>query len=117
MKTVTYFAIKPLLVGGEEREAGDLLPEASDWAALNLYINEGKVGVVLVATLPKAARDALAEWEQEQEDLRDSAAAVDAAFEDDDDDESDSGEHYAEEENTDTSEEEAPESKKKEVAV
>ena len=66
MRAITYFAVKTLLVGGENREPGDLVPEAHEWPALSLYINEGKLCPVLVATLPKAARDALAAWEDAQ---------------------------------------------------
>lgn len=66
MRAITYFAVKTLLVAGENREPGDLVPEAHEWPALSLYINEGKLSPVLVATLPKAARDALAAWEEAQ---------------------------------------------------
>lgn len=64
---ITYFALKPINVDGEYREPGDLIPEARDWATLTGYIQDGRIHPVLVATLPKATRDALAQWEEEQD--------------------------------------------------
>lgn len=78
---VTYFALKPLPVGDEIREPGELIPEACDWQYLSGYISDGKIAPVLVATLPKSARDALAEWEQDMLDLAETRAAERAAAE------------------------------------
>lgn len=62
---ITYYALKQMKVNGELRQPGDLIPEAQDWAALTGYIADARIAPVLVATLPKAHRDLLAEWEEE----------------------------------------------------
>lgn len=73
---VTYYAIKPIMVGGAMREPGDLIPEANFWPGITQYVNDNRIASVLVATLPKATRDALAEWELEQEIAAEDAALV-----------------------------------------
>ena len=80
LDAVTYFALKPLLVGDGDRSVGDLVPEARDWPALAGHISDGKLAPVLVATLPKAARDFLAEWTEEQDMIKQIVAEDAAKF-------------------------------------
>jgi len=60
---ITYFALRPVNVGGEVRQPGDLIPEAADWSYLSGYIADGKIAPVLVATLPEEQQIMLLEWE------------------------------------------------------
>ena len=119
MKPVTYFAVKTLMVGGEERVPGDLVPEAHDWPALSLYINEGKLSPVLVATLPKATRDALRAWEEGVKAVNDIVAGAtdDAVSTDEDEAIEEADSELSEEEQFDKelAEEIASGEKKKEV--
>lgn len=62
---VTYFALKPLQVGDEVRQAGDLVPEAQFWPYLSGYVENGQIAAVLVATLPEEAQVMLLDWEEE----------------------------------------------------
>jgi hypothetical protein len=62
---VTYFALRPLTVGDEVRQIGDLVPEAATWPYLSGYITDGKISPVLVATLPEDVQIALMEWEED----------------------------------------------------
>lgn len=64
---VTYFALKPLLVGEDTRQPGDLVPEAGEWPYLTGYIQDGAIQPVLVATLPEEQQLMLLDWEEEQE--------------------------------------------------
>lgn len=63
---VVYVALKPLVVGADLREPGDLVPEAHSWNFLPGYVAEGKLFPVLVATLPEDAQMMLLEWEEAQ---------------------------------------------------
>ncbi len=63
---VTYYALKPIQVGNDMREAGDLVPEAAEWPFIESYVRDGKLAAVLVATLPKRIQDELQRWEQDQ---------------------------------------------------
>lgn len=63
---VTYYALKPVQVGDDIRQPGDLVPEAAEWPFLSGYINEGKIAPVLVATLPEDTQMVLLEWEEAQ---------------------------------------------------
>lgn len=60
---VTYFALRPVQVGDEIREPGDLIPEAATWQYLDGYVRDGRIQPVLVATLPRKTQDVLQEWE------------------------------------------------------
>lgn len=62
---ITYFALKPLQVGDDLREPGDLVPEANDWPYLRGYVRDGQIAPVLVATLPLESQEMLAEWERD----------------------------------------------------
>lgn len=66
---VTYFALVPQQIGDEWREPGDLVPEAQGWRHRDLYIKDGKIAPVLVATLPKQMQDKLQAWDKEQQEL------------------------------------------------
>ena len=79
---VTYYALRPLQVGDEIRQPGDLIPEAADWAYLSGYVADGKVAPVLVATLPEAVQETLLEWEADRA-ASSSAPAVDTTKADD----------------------------------
>lgn len=70
MMILTYFAVKPQKVGDDVREPGELIPEARDWAFLPGYITNGEIAPVLVATLPEETQQMLADWEAEQDALR-----------------------------------------------
>lgn len=67
---ITYYATKPVQVGDEVRQPGDLVPEANEWAYVEGYIRDGRIAPVLVATLPKRAQEELARWEEEQRSYR-----------------------------------------------
>lgn len=75
---VTYYALKPLRVGTEVREPGDLVPEASEWNFLSGYISDGKIAPVLVASLPEETQMMLLEWEEEQAAAKAPAPAPEA---------------------------------------
>lgn len=62
---VTYAALKPIAVGDEVRQIGDLVPEAVTWPYLSGYVSDGKIMPVLVATLPEDVQIALMEWEED----------------------------------------------------
>lgn len=64
---ITYFALKTVTVGEDQREAGDLVPEARDWPYLSAYVQDGTLAPVLVATLPDEQQMMLLDWEAEQE--------------------------------------------------
>jgi hypothetical protein len=64
---VCYYALIPITVGDEVRQEGDLIPEASTWRHKSLYLTEGRIAPVLVATLPKATQEKLKQWEEDQE--------------------------------------------------
>jgi hypothetical protein len=61
---ITYYALRPLLVGEETRVPGDLVPEAQDWPYLSGYVSDCKLAPVLVATLPEEQQVMLLEWEE-----------------------------------------------------
>ena len=63
---ITYFALKPILVGEDMRQPGDLVPEAADWTYVSAYVGEGKIAPVLVATLPEDVQMVLLDWEVAQ---------------------------------------------------
>lgn len=62
---ITYAALKPLTVGDEVRQPGDLVPEACTWPYLSGYVQDGSLMAVLVATLPEETQVALMEWEED----------------------------------------------------
>lgn len=62
---ITYYALRPIQVGDEMRQAGDLVPEAQDWPYLSGYVAEAKIAPVLVATLPEAQQEMLLAWEED----------------------------------------------------
>lgn len=61
---ITYYALRPIQVGGDIREPGDLVPEAASWQYLSGYLADGKIAPVLVATLPEEQQVMLLEWEE-----------------------------------------------------
>lgn len=63
---ITYFALRPMVVGDDLRDAGDLVPEAVNWPYLTGYVADGKIAPVLVATLPEETQQMLLDWEAEQ---------------------------------------------------
>lgn len=63
---VTYYALRTVKVLDEDRQVGDLIPEAAAWPFLPGYIRDGYVAPVLVATLPESVQEVLAEWEADQ---------------------------------------------------
>jgi hypothetical protein len=63
---ITYYALKPILVGEDLRDPGDLIPEANMWPFVEGYVADGKIAPVLVATLPEEAQAVLLEWENDQ---------------------------------------------------
>jgi len=65
---ISYYALKPLQVGDDLRQPGDLIPEAAGWPFVEGYVADGKIAPVLVATLPEEAQAVLLEWETDQND-------------------------------------------------
>lgn len=63
---ITYYALKPVQVGDDLRQPGDLVPEAAEWPYRAGYITEGTIAPVLVATLPQEQQEALMEWAADQ---------------------------------------------------
>ena len=63
MLKVTYYALRAQQVGDDFREAGDLIPEASEWPYLSAYLTRGDMAPVLVATLPIEMQQQLLDWE------------------------------------------------------
>ena len=61
---ITYVALKPLRIGDDVREPGELVPEASDWKQLDLYLGSNKLAAVLVCTLPREMQTDLEAWEE-----------------------------------------------------
>lgn len=72
---ITYFALRPVLVGDDQREPGDLVPEAQDWPYLHGYVQDGTIAPVLVATLPDEQQMMLLDWEDEQKKAVEAALA------------------------------------------
>lgn len=64
---ITYYALKPLPVGDEIRQPGDLVPEARDWSTVSGHLMTGDIAPVLVATLPEKTQEMLLEWVLEQD--------------------------------------------------
>ena len=63
---ITYYALKPVQVGEDMRQIGDLIPEAAQWSFLTGYVRDGHVAPVLVATLPESSQRMLMDWERAQ---------------------------------------------------
>lgn len=51
MVEMTYVALKPIRVGGERREAGQIIPEAADWPRVQASINQNRIAKVPVASV------------------------------------------------------------------
>lgn len=60
---ICYYALKPLQVGDDVREPGDLVPEALQWNHVKAAVDFGEIAPVLVATLPEEQQVMLLEWE------------------------------------------------------
>lgn len=43
---ITYVALKPLRIGGQRREAGELVPEALSWKRAEAWVNQGRIAPV-----------------------------------------------------------------------
>ena len=74
MMRITYYALRPLQVGDDMRQPGDLVPEAAVWPFLSGYVRDGHLAPVLVATLPANVQAVLTEWETEQDASTESPA-------------------------------------------
>lgn len=48
---MTYVALKPLRVGGQRREPGELVPEAEDWPRVSAWVSQGRIAVVAKAAV------------------------------------------------------------------
>lgn len=48
---MTYVALKTLRVGGQRREIGELVPEASDWPRVDAWVSQGRIAPVAVASV------------------------------------------------------------------
>lgn len=48
---MTYVALKPLRIGGQRREPGELVPEANDWPRASAWVNQGHIAVVAKAAM------------------------------------------------------------------
>lgn len=57
---MTYVALKPLRVGGQLRETGELVPEAEDWPRASAWVSQGYIAPVAKAAV---GQDALARAE------------------------------------------------------
>ena len=64
---ITYYALKPIPVGDDIRQPGDLIPEANEWSRLSAYLQHGEIAPVLVVTLPEDVQEMLLEWEAERQ--------------------------------------------------
>lgn len=66
---VTYYCLKPMKVGDEWRATGELIPEAGYWKsnALRFHVREADIAPVLLATLPKASRDAVVDFHSKKD--------------------------------------------------
>lgn len=63
---VVYFALTPMQIADEMRNAGDMVPEACGWKYATSYLSNGQLGVIPVSVLSADDRRKLYEWEQEQ---------------------------------------------------
>ena len=65
MVDMTYVALKPLRIGGQRREPGELVPEAATWPRVSAWVDTGRITVVAKSAVDpdalKAAEDAFAE--------------------------------------------------------
>lgn len=61
---LTYAAARPIRVGDENREPGDLVPEATQWRNVDLYVSRGEIFPVLVSTLTEEQQEYIALWEE-----------------------------------------------------
>ena len=66
---ITYVALKPLRVGGQRREPGELVPEATEWPRVSAWISQGR--------LTPVARDAVDKDELEKAERRWAEAKAD----------------------------------------
>lgn len=70
---MTYVALKPLRVGGQRREAGELVLEAGDWPRASAWVNQGYIAPVARASVDQEqlalaeARYAAAKGEAQEE--------------------------------------------------
>jgi hypothetical protein len=80
---IAYYALRPVQVGDEVRQPGDLVPEAREWKFVDAYIREGKIAPVLVATLPRKVQEELQRWEEEQHAIAIAMSEQNAPEEDD----------------------------------
>lgn len=64
MVDMTYVALKPLRIGGQRREPGELVPEAATWPRVSAWIDTGRITAVAKSSVDpealKAAEDAFA---------------------------------------------------------
>lgn len=63
---VCYFALRPVHTGDRTYETGEIIPEATFWHRVNIYVENGSLAPVLVATLPRDLQKQVKEWEEEQ---------------------------------------------------
>jgi hypothetical protein len=61
---VTYYCLKPIQVGDEWRQPGDLIPEAAEWKMCRIMVQNADIAPVLVETLPKAEQTKLQRLEE-----------------------------------------------------
>ena len=77
MVDMTYVALKPLRIGGQRREPGELVPEAATWPRVSAWIDMGRITVVPKSTIDpdalKAAEDAFAARVQAKQEADKSA--------------------------------------------
>lgn len=65
---ITYVALKPLRVGGQRREIGELVPEASEWPRASAWISQGRIAAVAKGAIdPEKLRQAEIRWKGEPE--------------------------------------------------
>jgi hypothetical protein len=68
---LTYVALKPLRVGGERREPGELVPEAETWPRVSAWVSQGRIAAVAKSAVDPSALKAAEKRLQDVIDARD----------------------------------------------
>lgn len=70
---ITYVALKPLRVGGQRREIGELVPEATEWPRVSAWISQGRIAAVARSAVdPEELEKAERRWKGEPEVVEES---------------------------------------------
>ena len=81
---LTYIALKPLRVGGERREPGELVPEAEAWPRVSAWVSQGRIAAVAKSSVdPDQLALAEQRFEASVEQEESAEGETDGAEEDD----------------------------------